>query len=95
MVQDKSAGFKDTWEFLDRRIEDVINLHSLFDLDDGKKTKNLERVLGSAFSTVFFQSISASNPKNYNIILFSRLVTSWGWIIIDDKRLDSFVFKNI
>ncbi|PSN31729.1 Ubiquinone biosynthesis protein COQ9, partial [Blattella germanica] len=57
MIQDKSADFKDTWQFLGRRIEDVSQLHNYLH-QSGEASQVAKEAVTAAFITVsFFVSI--------------------------------------
>lgn len=51
MLNDKSPDHKNTWEFLARRMEDGVHIQEFLGKSD-VRTKNVGRVLGSAFETV-------------------------------------------
>lgn len=50
MLQDKSPDHKNTWEFLERRIDEGIQIQEFF-LNSDQKTKTMAQALGSAFQT--------------------------------------------
>lgn len=50
-MQDKSAEYQKTWEFLNRRMEDGVSIQNIFN-DSDQKTKNVTQAVGSAFKTV-------------------------------------------
>jgi ubiquinone biosynthesis protein COQ9 len=51
MIQDKSADFEETWNFLGRRIEDVSHLHSYLH-QSGEVSQVAKEAVASAFVTV-------------------------------------------
>ena len=51
IIQDKSPGFQDTWQFLDRRLEEGIHIQELL-ADTESNAKQVKKTLGSVFSTV-------------------------------------------
>lgn len=50
LLQDKSPNHKDTWEFLERRTDEAIQIQEFF-LNSDQKTKSMAQALGSAFQT--------------------------------------------
>jgi ubiquinone biosynthesis protein COQ9 len=51
MIQDKSADFEETWNFLGRRIEDVSHLHSYLH-QSGEASQVAKEAVAAAFITV-------------------------------------------
>lgn len=51
MLQDKSAGYQDTWIFMHRRIDEGDFIQEFLSTSD-EKTKTMRRALNSAFLTV-------------------------------------------
>lgn len=52
MLQDASMNHKNTWEFLERRMEEGNQLQQLLDTSEGS-TRNVSAALTTAFSTVY------------------------------------------
>lgn len=50
LLQDKSPGYQQTWEFLERRMEEGIQIQEFLSTSD-QKTKTVAKALGSAFQT--------------------------------------------
>lgn len=50
LLQDKSPDHKQTWEFLERRMDEGIQIQEFF-LNSDQKTKTMAQALGSAFQT--------------------------------------------
>lgn len=50
LLQDKSPGHQQTWEFLERRMEEGIQIQEFLSSSD-QKTKTVAKALGSAFQT--------------------------------------------
>lgn len=50
MLQDKSPGYKNTWEFLERRMDEAIQIQE-FLITSEQTTKTMGKALGSAFHT--------------------------------------------
>lgn len=53
MLQDKTPDKQDTWEFLERRVEEAIFINKLFEQRDGS-TFELKNAVSTAFVTVIF-----------------------------------------
>lgn len=51
MLQDRSKDRQDTWQFLNRRIEDGVHVQEVLNASEGT-TKNVAHAVGSAFQTV-------------------------------------------
>lgn len=51
MLQDSSMGHQETWQFLERRLEEGYQLQAVLAMSD-EKTKHLKTSLNSAFLTV-------------------------------------------
>jgi ubiquinone biosynthesis protein COQ9 len=51
MIQDKSADFEETWNFLARRIDDVSHLHSYLH-QSGEVSQVAKEAVAAAFITV-------------------------------------------
>lgn len=56
MLQDKTPNKKDTWEFLERRVEEAIFINKLFEQRDGS-TFELKNAVSTAFVTVIYFGI--------------------------------------
>lgn len=50
LLQDKSPEHKQTWEFLERRMDEGLQIQEFF-LNSDQKTKSMAQALGSAFQT--------------------------------------------
>lgn len=51
MLQDKSEGFKGTFTFLDRRMEEAVMLNKVLEQSD-EVSGNMKKAVGAVFSTV-------------------------------------------
>lgn len=51
MLQDKSKDREETWQFLNRRIEDGVHVQEVLSTSEDT-TKNVAHAVGSAFETV-------------------------------------------
>lgn len=51
MLQDKTKDREDTWQFLNRRIEDGVHVQEVLNTSE-ESTRNVAQAVGSAFVTV-------------------------------------------
>lgn len=74
MLQDKSKDKAETWDFLNRRIEDGVHVQEVLSTSEGT-ARNAAHAVGSAFITVssisythhvqiLFESVSMSSLSN-------------------------------
>jgi len=50
MLQDSSAGYENTWKFLERRVADAGAIHDVLLQSEGA-TQNITQAVSSAFAT--------------------------------------------
>lgn len=56
MLQDISADYDNTWQFLERRIEDASKIQDVIAKTDGA-TQNIQQTFGAVFTTVIEEKI--------------------------------------
>jgi hypothetical protein len=85
MIQDKSADFEETWNFLARRIEDVSHLHSYLH-QSGDISQVAKEAVAAAFITVrqyfdmvfvyivmsYISSACFQNEKVFKLLHFAK-----------------------
>lgn len=86
LINDDSANKKETWVFLDRRMEEGILIQQTLDMGEAT-SKNMAKALASTFSTVgILSQVQSTSPKNllfhicYMKLKQIRFFTAFGFV---------------